>query len=419
MKLLGVILILVFSSSLSYLQFISIEKPPEYERRDYFLALSNNVGILKVNCFAFPAFPSAFFLNRIKETQGKILLKKDLLVCDFNYSQLNRTTAVTNASIWFVNENSNDLTERELHFNLTGEQLVFPMTQPGHYIFDIWILQSPYTGWEEHLFSNIRFYVYESTDAYLSAVKAYNVSLMTSVLSLFGIVAGLALFALGNLQNDEQREQHSRGTRTRMHQNTEADSKVNTLEQLMKEQNALSSIDLVYFLLVPASLFVLNELPRQNDMFPILISFLFFPGGLLSLPFAIHAKMTDSIAGRVRAWAIYIYISSLTFGLFSLTYVKQEIFPSVGFWTISNLVYFLGVSMFWLGIARAWMKWVWGVFLARLPSKRREVNRARSLFLVKALLIKPAENFKLEIVSALIGLAFCGLGVLVALLVGA
>jgi hypothetical protein len=108
------LLFLVFGASLTYLLVTNVEKPSEYVRRDYYLPLKSNVGTAKVNCFGFPAVMfSAYFLNRIAETGGRILLKKDLLVCDLDYSQLNSTVVrtVVNSTIWFQNPDAGDLTE--------------------------------------------------------------------------------------------------------------------------------------------------------------------------------------------------------------------------------------------------------------------------------------------------------------------
>ena len=195
------LLFLVFGASLAYLLTTNVERPSEYVRRDYYLSLKNNLGTVKVNCFGFPAVMfSAYFVNRIAETGGKILLKKDLLVCDFDYSQLNVTVVrtVTNSTIWFQNPDAGDLTERVLHLNQTGEQIVFPMTQAGDYNFDIWI-SLPLTGLEENYFPNgPTFHVYPSTSAYSTAVRNYQVSILTALFSLLGIVEGVILFIVAS-----------------------------------------------------------------------------------------------------------------------------------------------------------------------------------------------------------------------------
>jgi hypothetical protein len=221
----GIIILLFSTTSLFALQLVNIQKPPEYVRQDHLMTLGSNVGTIKVNCFDFPgAFLSAYFAYRIVETQGRILLKKDLLVCDFDYSLLNKTTVVANSTIWFMNPDASDLTEKELHLNQTGEQIVFPMVQPGNYMFDIWIVRSSSTvGWEENFFPNIKFYVYESPDAYFSAMNTYRFSLLTTGLSFFGTVAGLMLAVVGEGQGSgkEQQPKEAKVPQTKVDEKTE------------------------------------------------------------------------------------------------------------------------------------------------------------------------------------------------------
>lgn len=205
------LLFLVFGASLAYLLVTNVEKPSEYVRRDYYVSLKSNVGTVKVNCFGFPAVMfSAYFLNRIAETGGRILLKKDLLVCDFDYSQLNSTVVrtVVNSTIWFQNPDAGDLTQRVLHLNQTREQILFPMTQAGDYNFDIWIL-FPSTGWEENYFSNDpTFHVYQSTTAYSAAVRTYQVSILTALFSFLGIIEGVVLFIVESRYSGKKRERN-------------------------------------------------------------------------------------------------------------------------------------------------------------------------------------------------------------------
>jgi hypothetical protein len=224
----GIIILLFSSVSLFALQLVNIQKPPEYVRQDHLMTLRSNVGTIKVNCFDFPGvFLSAYFVYRIAETQGRILLKKDLLVCDFDYSLLNRTTVVVNSTIWFMNPDASDLTEKELHLDQTGEQIGFPMVQPGNYMFDIWIVRSPCTvGWEENFFPDIKFYVYESPDAYFSAMNTYHFSLLTSGLSFFGTITGLMLAVVGEGPGSgkEQQPKEAKGAQTKVDENTETGS---------------------------------------------------------------------------------------------------------------------------------------------------------------------------------------------------
>jgi hypothetical protein len=206
LKVLGIFLVLVFISTLFSLQLINVDKPAEYTRQDYYMTLKNNVGTIKANCFDFPAVMfSAYFVHRIAESQGKILLKKDLFVCDFDYSLLNRTVAVENATIWFMNPDANDLAEKALNFNSAGEQIVFPMAQSGNYIFDVWILSSDHTGWEENFFPNTKFYVYDSTATHFAAWKTYRLTILTNISSLIGVVAGLFLVSVDDRHRDKEK----------------------------------------------------------------------------------------------------------------------------------------------------------------------------------------------------------------------
>jgi hypothetical protein len=191
-----VFVILFVSLSTAYLLsslFVITQKPQEYVRQDYFLPLRNNVGTIKVNCFIFPGFfLSEYFVYRIVETGDKVLLKKDLLACNFDYSQMNRTADVVNATISFFNSDLNNLTEKELHLSSDGEQIIFPMAESGNYYFEVWTLQNS-SGWLENYFPIPAFYVYDSPEAYFAVVRAYRISIITDILSALGIFAGIAL----------------------------------------------------------------------------------------------------------------------------------------------------------------------------------------------------------------------------------
>jgi hypothetical protein len=190
-KIIGLIIILVFGITSFYLQYVNIEKPQIYERKDYFISLKKNTGTIKINCFDFPAVPfSTYFIYRIKETEGKILLKKDFLVCDLDYTNFNKT--IDKVDIWLTSENY--VEERELNFNQTKEQLNFPLTVSGSYTLEAWILESNEKGWQEILFPNIKFYVYESTESYFSEKKRYDLTLISSFLTVFGIISGFIFF---------------------------------------------------------------------------------------------------------------------------------------------------------------------------------------------------------------------------------
>jgi hypothetical protein len=398
LKVFGIVLVLFFSSALFCLQLINIDNPPEYVRQDYYMTLSNNVGTIRVNCFDFPAAMfSAYFLHRIVESQGKILLKKDLLVCDFDYSHLNRTTAVANATIWFMNPDANDLTEKTLNLNSTGEQIVFPMAQSGNYMFDVWILRSIYEGWEENFFPNIKFYVYDSTVTYFAAQKTYRLALLTDGLSVFGIISGVFLAAMGDWRSSKKEKGLPKEVAMKSDPETEPGSMgLHTLGQLVKEANALSSIDLVYFVSLPVLLFSIQYIRSvEYPLDPIASTMLLlvFPGALVSLPFGVHASFSGSVAGRIRAWAIFTFLSGVGFGGAIVLYPMNALLPSffplvIGFPSPLSLwvTFALGFSLFGgMGLGCAWMRWIYQTFLRRLPSKTSEIEGALDYPFLKTL----------------------------------
>jgi hypothetical protein len=155
-----------------------------------------------------------------------------------------------------------------------------------------------------------------------------------------------------------------------------------SLRSWLEEENALSSIDLVYFLLVPITLFVVTSLDKivrypEMGMFSLLV----FPGSLFSLPFGLHAKMTGSIGSRILAWAIYIVLSSIWFGAAVLANLMKWLFPAVLpseviLNSLPGWFFILGNFFFGMGIAAGWLRWVWRVFVARAPTRRPEMERA-------------------------------------------
>jgi len=193
------VLLVVISGGYLLSSLLTITQPPqEYTRQDYYLTLPSDAGIIKVDCFNFPGvFLSQYFAYRIVETQGKVLLKRDLLVCNLDYSRVNRTAGVVNATIWFFNSNLNDLTEEQLHLGLTGEQISFRMSEAGNYYFYAWILRES-TGWKDTFFPKPAFYVYDSPESYFAAKRAYWVSIANDVLSSLGIFSGVVLFIVGS-----------------------------------------------------------------------------------------------------------------------------------------------------------------------------------------------------------------------------
>jgi hypothetical protein len=365
----------------------NIDAPPEYTRQDYYMTLKNNVGTIKANCFDFPAVMfSAYFVHRIAESQGKILLKKDLFVCDFDYSLLNRTMAVENATIWFMNPDANDLTEKTLNLNSTGEQIVFPMVQSGNYMFDVWIVRSDHTGPEENPFLDTKFYVYDSTATYFAAWKTYRLAMLTNISSLIGIIAGLFLVLVDDRHGQKQRRPPKEVPKS----DSEIEHAVSgsqALEQLVKETSALSSIDLVYFLLLPILLFsvqYVRSVEYHLDPIASAALLLVYPGALVSLPFGVHASFTGSVAGRIRTWAIFTFLSGYGFGGAIVLYPMNALLPSffpliIGFPTHVSLwiAFALALTMLGgIGLGCTGMRWIYRTFLRRLPSRTPEIEGA-------------------------------------------
>jgi hypothetical protein len=193
------VLLVVISGGYLLSSVLTITQPPqEYTRQDYFLTLPSDVGMIKVDCFNFPGvFLSQYFAYRIAQTENKVLLKRDLLVCNLDYSRVNRTADVLNATIWFFNSNLNSLTEEQLHLDLTEEQISFRMAEAGNYYFYVWILRES-TGWKDAFFPKPTFYVYDSPESYFAAKRAYQVSIGNTVLSSLGIFSGVVFFIAGS-----------------------------------------------------------------------------------------------------------------------------------------------------------------------------------------------------------------------------
>jgi len=190
LKYFGIVLIVVFGVQLFYFQYVNIERPKTYDRKDYYMSIGGNRTI-KMNCFDFPGVPfSTYFLYRLKESEGKILLQKDSLVCDFYYSNFKNNTP-EEVDVWLTNDVANYLEERKLNLNSGHEQIIFPLTASGNYGFELLKLENDATGWEELLFPNIKFYVYASVDSYSSDVKSYNSQIATSLSSFIGLILGV------------------------------------------------------------------------------------------------------------------------------------------------------------------------------------------------------------------------------------
>jgi len=156
----------------------------------------------------------------------------------------------------------------------------------------------------------------------------------------------------------------------------------------MSEDSALRSFDLVYFLLVPTMFFAVQYLRQtQAPLGPVESTMLalIFPGALVSLPFGVHATISGSVGGRIRAWAILTFLSGFYFGqaiiLYPVSFVLPQFFPLViEFPTpiVLSLAFGLGGYLLGgVGIGSSWwMRWIYQTFLRRLPSKRSEIEVA-------------------------------------------
>lgn len=111
------------------------------------------------------------------------------------------------------------------------------------------------------------------------------------------------------------------------------------------------------------------------------LSWLVFPGGLLSLPLGIYAKLTDSIIWRVRAWAIYLWISHWIFGMAGLLQLFDWMIPlgmakqmSMGFIYVLTA---LSTSCFLpIGVVMYCFREIWKIFYTRVSSRRPELSKA-------------------------------------------
>ena len=156
-----------------------------------------------------------------------------------------------------------------------------------------------------------------------------------------------------------------------------------SLRSLVAEQNALASIDIVYFLTVPVTLYVMGRFAEVGQEFgtTILSAFIGFPRTLISLPFGLYSKMVDSVTYRIVAWGILALMTSLGISLALLVLpVRLLVFPAllIPLFPTSfliNLSFNLGIFTVAMGIAGVFMRWVLKVFVTRAPSRKLEVNR--------------------------------------------
>jgi hypothetical protein len=190
------------------------------------------------------------------------------------------------------------------------------------------------------------------------------------------------------------------------------------LRRFIKEENALSSIDLVYFLLVPITLFFLSELTHidlQKDLGLAVISIAVLVGGLLSLPFGIYAKMKDSMKQRIVAWGLFIYFALVYGAMLASSALNLLLSPpeSTSAWVSLRSTFVLSGSAFMaIGLGSVCIEWVFAVFAARLPSRKEEILRAREeSFFVKYVLYPLFRSDQL--IFALTGAVFVGVGLVI------
>jgi hypothetical protein len=194
---LSLIFLIIWIPVFAIVQMQNIQAPVKYVRQDNELGLidqyGTNFGRIVMNCFDTPFLLSAFMLYRQAEVNEEALLRKDMFVCDFNYRLLNRTATIANATIEFIYVDSNFDYEKLLHVNETEEQILFPMPFSGWYTFEIWLEPTIHVGWEQFVFKDLNFYVYESPQSYAQAKSAY----AEAIASILGSVIGSIIGAVG------------------------------------------------------------------------------------------------------------------------------------------------------------------------------------------------------------------------------
>jgi hypothetical protein len=199
-------------------------------------------------------------------------------------------------------------------------------------------------------------------------------------------------------------------------------TKVATLQQDIKhladrisEQDALASFDLVYFLLVPVALFVMDYLycciTRPPGPIWATAIAAFFPAALVSLPFGVHGTLSGSVGGRIRAWAIFTLVSSLGFGnalvLYSCALVVPSFFPlRIDRW-LTWWFSLAGFSFVGIGVAAIWMGWVFRTFERRVPSRVAQMESALDVPVLRGI-VKPYVRARWHVAVSVfvIGLVF-------------
>jgi len=190
---------------------------------------------------------------------------------------------------------------------------------------------------------------------------------------------------------------------------------IKRLADTISEEDALASFDLVYFLLVPVALFVMDYLfccaPRAPGPIGSTLMAAFFPAALVSLPFGVHGALSGSVGSRIRAWAIFTLVSSLGFGnaivLYSCALVLPSFFPLIIDRYLTWWISMAGFMFVGIGVASTWMGWVYRTFLRRLPSRVPQIDSALDVPVLRGL-VKPYVRTRLRVAVSLlvIGLAF-------------
>jgi len=200
------------------------------------------------------------------------------------------------------------------------------------------------------------------------------------------------------------------------------------LQDWIEEQNALASIDFVYFLLVPLTTLVLSQLPqlKEPDIVRVL-SEIFIYSSVPSLLVGAYSKMIDSVTYRIRAWAIFILLFCWWCGGTMLVRLSLWLLPSlapmvVSFLThgvlspIGSFVYVpfvLSISTFGLALASYPFRHIWRIFLRRAPSRKSEIERGLDILVLRQLKTGVERTWKEDLAILTIGLMFYAVFVLI------
>jgi len=196
-------------------------------------------------------------------------------------------------------------------------------------------------------------------------------------------------------------------------------SSIKALQDWIAEQNALASIDFVYFLLVPLTTFVLSQVPQLKEPeVARILSQIFVASSIPSLLVGVHGKMTDSVTSRIRAWGIFTWLFFTWSAMTALALVTRWLLPSLyssvartSDLSCSLLIESAANSAFTLSsvtlgsaMASYWMRKIWNIFLYRVPSRKPEVAKALDILVLK--LLKPGmrRTYKEDLLVSVIGL---------------